>query len=73
MTNWKKKLTECDRSDQIRKVYFLVGLDGDLFDLFERIAPTAKDQRELIKKFVEGLVDRVLEVQQGVETNEKNI
>jgi hypothetical protein len=52
----RKKFGE--NKNVIRK-YFLVSVDGSLFDEFQKIAPCASDQTDLIEKFIRGLVDRV--------------
>jgi hypothetical protein len=47
------------KNQQVKIISFLVTLDFELFERFEAIAPTAKEQRELIESFVKGLCERM--------------
>lgn len=47
------------KNQQIKMIPFLVTLDFEVFERFEQIAPTAKEQRQLIEQFVKGLVEKV--------------
>lgn len=47
------------KNQQVKMISFLVTLDFEVFERFEQIAPTAKEQRQLIEQFVNGLVEKV--------------
>lgn len=47
------------KNQQVNMISFLVTLDFEVFERFEQIAPTAKEQRQLIEQFVKGLVEKV--------------